>query len=321
MPDQDVNTPPEPVTSRKVLGLVVRFLLTIVVLFFVGRQVWVNWDQVKATDWQLDHLWLIIPSLIVTQLALMMFAISWRAIISGFGHRISVPKSYKIFNLSNLGRYIPGKVWQVFGMLYLAKKEGVPAEQAAASAVIAQLFLVPTSLLVYVLAAQIEPVLLTDQFSLMGKGSAYLIGALALAGCAVLIFAPQPILRLANFLLVKLGRQPANFALDKRVALQIFIGYFCGWVLFGLAYWLMLQSVLGDNAPNLIASIGLYNVAYQIGYLALFAPGGLGPREWVMGELLKPLIGPIGPAIAVLARVWSVLVDSLAAVVALIIKK
>jgi hypothetical protein len=40
-----------------------------------------------------------------------------------------------------------------------------------------------------------------------------------------------------------------------------------------------------------------------------------------MGELLKPLIGPIGPAVAVLARFWSVLVDSLAAVIALTIKR
>ena len=137
----------------------------------------------------------------------------------------------------------------------------------------------------------------------------------------MLIFAPQPIIRLANFFLKKFGRKPANFALDKRVALQIFVGYFCGWILFGLAYWLMLRSVLGDSAPSIIASVGLYNVAYQIGYLALFAPGGLGPREWIMGSLLTPLVGPIGPALAGLARFWSVLVDSLAAVIALIIRK
>jgi len=307
-------------TPRKLLGHGVKLVLTMVVLYFVGRQVWLNWDQVTATTWQVS-LWYLIPSLILTQVAVFIFAACWKRIINGFGHDISVPMSFKIFNLSNLGRYIPGKVWQVFGMLYLARKEGVPGEQAAASFVVVQLFTIPSSLLVYVLAAQVEPVLLTDQFAIMGQGSAYLIGALSLVVCAALIFTPQPIIRVANFFLQKLGRKPANFALDKRVALQIFVGYFCGWILFGLAYWLMLRSVLGDSAPSIVASIGLYNVAYQIGYLALFAPGGLGPREWIMGELLKPLVGPIGPALAVLARLWSVLVDSFAAVIALMIRK
>lgn len=320
MTSPEENTKPQPSTRRKAIGLTIKLVLTLVVLYFVGRQVWQNWGQVKTADWQID-LWYLIPSLILTQIAVFSFAFCWKKIIQGFGHTVSVPMSFKIFNLSNLGRYIPGKVWQVFGMLYLAKKEGVPQEQAAASFVIAQLFLIPTSLLVYVLAAQFEPVLLTDQFAIMGRGSAYLIGALSLAACAALIFSPGPILRLANFALKKLGRPAANFALDKRVALQIFVGYFCGWILFGLAYWLMLRSILGDNAPSIIASVGLYNVAYQIGYLALFAPGGLGPREWIMGELLKPLIGPIGPAVAILARFWSVLVDSLAAVIALTIKR
>ncbi|MCP4684644.1 MAG: flippase-like domain-containing protein [bacterium] len=320
MSEQHPENRQPPSTSRKLLGHGIKLVLTLLVLYFVGRQVWLNWDQVKLTDWQVN-LWYLIPSLIMTQVAVFVFAGCWKRIISGFGHTISVPMSFKVFNLSNLGRYIPGKIWQVFGMLYLARKEGVPGEQAAASFVIVQLFTIPASFLVYVLAAQVEPVLLTDQFAIMGQGSAYLVGALFLLACSALIFAPQPILRLANFFLQKLGRQPANFALDKRVALQIFVGYFCGWILFGLAYWLMLRSVLGENAPSMVASIGLYNVAYQIGYLALFAPGGLGPREWIMGELLKPLVGPIGPALAVLARIWSVLVDSLAAVIALTIRK
>lgn len=320
MPEREPDTAAVPKTSRKVLSLSVKLALTLVVLYFVGRQVWLNWDKVTATDWQVN-LWYLVPSLLLTQVAVFIFAACWKRIILGFGHDLSVTMSFRIFNLSNLGRYIPGKVWQVFGMLFMAKKEGVPAEQAAASFVIVQLFTIPSSLLVYVLAAQLEPSLLTDQFALMGRGSAYLIGLLALAACAVLIFSPQPMLRLANFFLKKFGRRPAEFALDKSVALQVFVGYFCGWILFGLAYWLMLRSVLGDGAPSAIASIGLYNVAYQIGYLALFAPGGLGPREWIMGELLKPLVGPIGPAVAVLARFWSVLVDSLAAAIALIIKK
>jgi len=306
--------------NKKHLILILKLVLTAIVLYYVGRQVWVNRQAVASFKWQFNWTYLIV-SFFVAQAALFLFAISWGMIIAGFGYRLSRLTSYRVLNLSNLGRYVPGKIWQLFGMLYLARQKGVPEEQAAASFVIYQLFTIPSSLLVWVIAAQFEPSLLIDKFKIMGPGSAYFVGAVALIGCMVLIFAPQPILRLANWGLIKLGRPPVTFALDKKVALQVFVGYFFGWVLFGLAFWLFLRSVLGDATPSVLVGIGLYNVAYQIGYLALFAPGGLGPREVVIGLLLQPFVGPLAPALALVARIWSVLIDASAALVALGIRK
>ena len=306
--------------ARRTLIFILKLLLTAVVVYYVGRQVWDNWGEVKTFDWRFDWTYLI-GSLVLAQASLFLFAAAWGRIISGFGHQLGSTASYRILNLSNLGRYVPGKVWQVFGMLYLARQKGVPEEQAAASFVIYQMFTIPASLLVWVIAAQWEPSLLIDKFKIMGPGSAYLVAFLGLAGCALLIFYPQPLLRAANAVLRRLGRPTASFALDKTVALQVFVGYFLGWILFGLAFWLFLRSVLGDGAPSALVAIGLYNVAYQIGYLALFAPGGLGPRELVIGLLLQPFVGPIAPALAVVARIWSVVIDASAALVALLIKK
>ena len=117
---------------KKALILLLKLGLTGVVLYYVARQVWVNWDQVKQFDWQFDFLYLIL-SLVCAMLALVVFSAAWVKVISAFGHQISQPAGYRILNLSNLGRYIPGKIWQVFGMLYLARQKGIPEEQAAAS--------------------------------------------------------------------------------------------------------------------------------------------------------------------------------------------
>ncbi len=305
---------------KKLLSYSLKIGLTLIVLYFVGRQVVQHWEQVEQADWQFDWLYLIL-SLVCAHIGLFIFAASWGVVARAFGHAIAAPMSYKIFNLSNLGRYVPGKVWQVFGMIYLAKKAGMPGERAAASFVIVQPFAIAASLLVYFLTVQVESSLLIDNFSFAGQGTAYLLGGLCALGCAVLVLFPEPFLRLMNYVLKRMGRETASFDLKKSVALLVFMGYFCGWIFSGLAYWLLLKSVLGSGAPSAIASIGLYNIAYQIGYLAVFAPGGFGPRELVMGELLKPFVGPIGPAVAVLARLWSVLVDATAATIALCIKK
>jgi uncharacterized membrane protein YbhN (UPF0104 family) len=305
---------------KKALIFTLKLVLTGVVVYYVARQIWGNWDQVKLFDWQFDILYLVL-SLVCAMVSLVVFSAAWVRVISAFGHDLSQPAGFRILNLSNLGRYIPGKVWQVFGMLYWAKQKGIPEEQATASFVIYQLFTIPSSLLVWVIAALFEPELLIDKFKIMGPGSAYAAGFLGLLGCAVLVFYPQPFVNFANFILRKLGRPTATFTLDKSVALQAFVAYFLGWIVFGLAFWLFLLSVLGDSAPSLVLSVGLYNIAYQIGYLAIFAPSGLGPRELIMGVLLQPLVGPIAPALAVVARLWSIVIDVSAALAALSIRK
>ncbi len=305
---------------KKALILALKLVLTGVIVYYVARQVWINWDQVRQFDWQFDVFYLLL-SLVCAMVGLLVFAAAWTGIVSGFGHNLSLPDGFRILNLSNLGRYIPGKIWQVFGMLYLARQKDVPEEQAAASFVIYQLFTIPASLLVWVIAAQFESALLIDKFKIMGSGSAYCAGILGLIGCAMLVFRPAPFFHLANAILKRLGRPTTTFALDKSVALQAFVGYFLGWAVFGLAFWLFLASVLGDNAPSILVAVGLYNVAYQIGYLALFAPGGLGPRELIIGVLLQPFVGPLAPALAVVARIWSIVIDSAAAAVALGIRK
>lgn len=306
--------------TKKTLIFTLKLVLTAIVVYYVARQVWVHWDQVTQFDWQFNLVYLLL-SFVCAMAALFLFAVAWTRIIHAFGYALSMPDGYRILNLSNLGRYVPGKIWQLFGMFYLAKQKGIPEEQAAASFVIYQLFTIPASLLVWIIAAQYESALLIDKFKIMGAGSAYTLGALGLIVCGLLIFYPQPFLRLGNAVLKKLGRPVAEFTLDKSVALQSFVGYFLGWILFGLAFWLFLRSVLGESAPSMIVAVGLYNVAYQIGYLALFAPGGLGPRELIIGVLLQPFVGPIAPALALVARIWSVVIDSAAAAVALGIRK
>ncbi|MBD3332266.1 hypothetical protein GF356_05405 [candidate division GN15 bacterium] len=295
----------------------VQIVLAGVILYFVFRQVAGNWEAIQAHEWDVD--WLLLAGSIAAGI-LTFFTLSsvWRVIINGFGHRLDGPGAFRIFYLSNLGRYIPGKVWQLFGVLYLARQKGIPPEQAGASFVLSQLFAIPASFLVYVLAVQVEPDLLTDRIAILGSGGAWIITvAMALISFGVVLW-PNRMLALANYLLRRLGRPEVIFQLDKKVALGIFLGYCVAWILYGVAFWLFVRSV----APGFdaIPAIGVFNASYQIGYLMLFAPGGLGPRELVMGVLLTPFVGPLGPAIAILARLWAIAVETIAAALALAVK-
>ncbi len=311
-------------TSRsglnKYLGNAIKILLTVVVLYFLFFQIEKHWADIKDFNWQLDYLYLVL-SIVTGLVTLVLFSLIWRWIIFSLGHQVSPAKSFRIFYISNLGRYIPGKVWQLFGILYLAKKEGIPPEDATASFVLAQLYALPASFLIYILMAQFETEILIDQIAIFGPQSSMLIFAFMLLVSFAIIFFPEKILSFGNIVLRKFSRPEVKFNPDKKVALKLFVGYSIAWVGYGAAFWLFLQAVIPDSKVGLFASIGIFNAAYQLGYLALFAPGGFGPREIIMGMLLTPFVGAIAPAVAIMARLWSIVIESIAATMALFVKK
>jgi hypothetical protein len=53
------------------------------------------------------------------------YAYLWQMILGGLGTPLSYRNRYRIFFLSQLGRYIPGKIWSILGLVYLSQKEGV----------------------------------------------------------------------------------------------------------------------------------------------------------------------------------------------------
>ena len=304
---------------RRLATHLVKLLLTAIILYFLARQVFSHWDSIREYDWEVHPGWLII-SLALGALAFFVQAASWRMIIRSFGHSVRLMMSYKIIYLSNLGRYVPGKVWQLFGMLYLTKKKGISPEEATASFVLVQVFGVPASLLAFALANQMRSVVLVEQVGLFGPGTTWLITIGMLAFCAVAVFATGRLQGVGNWLLKLINRPPVKFAMDKTVALKIFSGYFAAWIVYGTAFWCFLKAVSPERSPDVIVAIGIFNLAYQIGYLALFAPGGFGPRELVLGSLLAPFFGPIAAAVAVLARLWAIAIEAIAAVMALMVK-
>lgn len=305
--------------AKKFLTWTIRIALTLVVLYFLFRQVEKHWLSIADFDWHLN-IWFLLLSLACGELALALFAPMWRNHIDSFGYSVTHKEAYKVLYLSNLGRYVPGKIWQVLGILYLTRRKGIATEAAGASFVILQMFTIPASLLVFAVASVLEPRVYFHQIDIFGPGTGYVVLALIVAVSATLIVFPGPVLRLGNFVLRKLRRPEVTFRLDKTVALKLFVGYFFIWVVYGLAFWLLLLAVAGNSQPSAIAAIGVYCAAYQVGYLLLFAPGGFGPRELVLGTLLMPFIGPIAPAVAIIARLWSILIETIAALIAVKIK-
>lgn len=313
--------PAQPSQIKKVLLFLVKLVLIVAVFYFIYLQFRANWNDIKTYDWAVESVWLLLLSVICALFSLLLFAATWRIVVKGFGDQISLPVAFKISYLSNLGRYMPGRIWQLFGIIYVARQYGLTAEKATASFIISQLFTTVSAFLILAVSAQIKPAIIIDQIAFMGKGSAYLFSFLMALLSLVVVVWPNKILAITNYILRRMARPELRFSIDKKVAPVIFLGYCVAWIFYGAALWMFIKSIVAEADIDLISSVGIFAGSYQIGYLALFAPGGIGPRELVMGQMLLPYLPGVAPMVAILSRIWTTVIEIAATLLSTLIKK
>ena len=299
-------------SSGKLLLNIAKFLLLAVVLYFVGRQIHGNWQSVTSYEWEID--WLRLGfALCLHLVTLVLFSAVWCILIAGYGYSVSLRDGFRIAYITSLGRYIPGKIWPVFGMAFLARQIGVRESASVSSWVIAMIFAITSSFLTAIMClyASSSDVIRT---ALPHYSIPLVAAAIALASL-VLVFFPNVAFGVFNRLLRLFKRPPVGFRMSISLALKVYLGYAVCWLFYGVSFWLLITSLTQTNVPLLTATGG-FILAYQIGYLAFFAPGGFGVREYVLVALLSPYLGGVAVGVAVAARLWNLSAEIIATVAA-----
>ena len=216
----------------------------------------------------------------------------WRTITMALGREeLAWRSALHIYFLSGLGRYIPGKLWQVAGMALLAQRAGISAVAATAAAIVAQLAFI-TSGLIYL--ALVLPA---------WGGLAPIFVAMAGVLLAATVY------RGRHWLALKINKlRPAVAMIDRitvRDALQWWLVYGVSWIILGAAFVLFTSAfaTLDFTAQRHVA--GTVAAAYLGGLLAFFSIAGLGVREALMGSLLVTVMpAPAALVVSVASRVW-----------------
>ncbi len=249
-------------------------------------------------SWQLRALPLA-ASVVALSAAYFMSAAIWGRIVSDLGGPTLAPRvSVPLFMVANLGRYLPGKVWQIAGLAALASRRGVAVATATAAAVAGQgaALLAATALGTVALLRSPAPY---PMWGLVALG--LVVTALALASV------PAVYARVlgAWFRLARAERPDVMTPTQGLVWLLLTLG---SWVVYAGSFWLLAVGLGLDLSP--VTAGSSFAAAYVLGYLMVFAPAGLGPREGFLILFLAPQVGA-GPAgmVAVAARVWTTLVE------------
>ena len=266
----------------------------IALLAAVGWFAWRNlrgqWTDFQAVREQVMFSpgWVLLAFLgVFTAYAVLIWA--WKTVLQGWHQQLPYATAARVWSLSNLGRYLPGKVWSVAGLAVLAQRSGVSGGAAVGSALAMQALSIGTGV-------GISAALLAGDFASPGVRPLGLIvaGVIALGSVGVLT-APR-LVDLTNR--ITRGRFSLK-VLPLRAALDGIVATAVGWVLYGFVLWLLAKGIVPDHVPALPVAIGTFAAAYIVGFIAIFAPGGVVVREVTLAGLLSPVTG--AGAAAVLA--------------------
>ena len=253
------------------------------------------------------------PLLLSLLLLLAMYAahaLLWRRISTDLhAPRASLRTTFRVYFLASLGRYVPGKVWQLAGLAVLAQRAGLPPGTSMAAAVFAQFAFLTTGLVLLAVLlpgyAEFWPALIAAIAIAVAALGAYLIAATPLGH------------RVRNAVLQRAGVGRAKletaFSIADRVrvrdAVRWELLYAFTWLVLGAAFALFVGAFVpaASSLSDARFHAGVVAASYLAGYVVMIVPAGAGVRELTMSALLAqhPAI-PASAAvlIAVASRVW-----------------
>ena len=268
--------------KKVVRSKAVRWGFVALTLGFGGYAIAQRWHEITQALGRLSPL-AIAGALVCVLIAQFGTLRVWQRLLGGLGSPLPTTAAAKILFIGQLGKYLPGSVWPVLAQMELGTVYRVPRHRSASASVLAMLVSLLTALLV---AAVTLP--------LTGHAGSYLW---AYAAVPLLLACLHPrVLRWGMDRLLRLVRRPPlEHPLSGPVLARVLGWGFFVWVFNGLQIWLLVPV---HSGTSLLLSVGGYAFAWSVGFLVVFAPGGLAVREVVLVTTLTPLVG-VGTATAV----------------------
>lgn len=271
-------------------------LLVAATAYWLGRMIARNWAEVARYDWRVD------APLLAASVAAHVLVLAWGVWVWGrtlrhFEHPpVGTATLQRIWFLSNLARYVPGKVFQFVAVAQLSRTAGL------SGAVLLTSMLVHTGMAL--LSAGVLAAWTLSGGILQGVDPrATAAGATVLA---LLVVHPRFLNALLGAVPRLLRRETIRWNAGWGGGVVLLALSLVSWALYGVAYQLFVAA-LADVPWRLLPQMaGVNALSFLIGYASPL-PGGAGLREVAMTELLRPYL-PAGVAavLALASRLWTI---------------
>ena len=208
----------------------------------------------------------------------------------------------RIWWVSYLYRYVPGKVLLLVERARMGSTVGIPPVAGAALTII--------ETLLAILAGSAVSLLAISYYA--GIDDHLFFGVVFLSLSTVFLF-PAGYRLFCGLPIIK-TRYPElqSVALRSQDVLVVVIPYVLHYLLLGTSFFLMSRSLQLFSWSTLPGLCGIYALSHVVSLVALLAPGGLGVREGALAIQLGRLVAQgVAEALAIGVRVWFTLIELL----------
>jgi hypothetical protein len=278
----------------------VRFGFLAVVLVLLG----VTLADEAGTLWhearQLNP-WFVLLAFALSIVGLFCNLMVWREMLADLGSPLSLSEAWRIYFIGNMSKYIPGSIWPVLAQAELGADRGIPRSRSAVSVLLCYAVMTCSGAVVAGI---------TLPFATAGSVAQY-FWILFLVPVGLVALSPPVLNRLLR-LVLRLSRQPElGDGVSYRGLARTMAWALGSWAINGLMIYVLMRQLAGERQGTLLVSVGAYSLSWVVGFLAIFAPAGLGVREAVMvAALHSQTTTAIALTVALVQRALSVVADA-----------
>jgi len=279
----------------RLLRVAVGAAVAVACFYFLGDRLARDWSKIP---WHQIHLNapVLIASFLVMFVWMVGYSLAWKVLLAGLGERISLYSAVAVLAVSQIGKYIPGKVWYTVGRMYLAKKHGVSEAKTAVSTVMETAMSLLSAVILFGLAVTLVP---------RGMIPARVYLAFLLVPFCVVAVYPPILSRVTGLILRKLHMPVFEIRMTFRRLLGILGMYVLQWVIQGFGCYLLIRSFYPIDLSRLPMVAGAFALSWILGFIVLVSPAGLGIREGIFTFALQLVVPePVAIIAALMSRIW-----------------
>ena len=271
-----------------------RWLRTGLLAVVVGLAVWglaSQWTQVQDALDKLDG-WDVAWACLCVLGGLGAMMMAWRALLADLGSALPLPAAVRVLFLGQLGKYVPGAVWALAAQVELARDYDIPRRRSATASLLGM----ATTLVAGLVVAGV-------MLPLASKSAVHKYWwVLAITPLAVVCLHPRIVKFLLNLVLRLVRQEPLDETISLHGMGRALAWTFFGWGCYGVHAWLLVSQFAHGSTAHIVAlSFGAYALAWSVGFLIIFFPGGIGPREAALIAVLSPVMPAASALVVALA--------------------
>ena len=294
----------------KISSVIKNVIVTILVIGIFGYmfyRLYHEWGNLAEYNLQFNYLYLIL-SIIVFIFFYFLEGLGYYIFVRLINADAPFLKVLKSRYISDMGRYVPGKIWTVLWRLYFLKGYSITKLQIIVSSLIEMAMMCLGSLLMFLLTllfwdARLQP---------------WMYVVFLLIPAVFIAIYPKVLNWSINVIERIRGKEEVKIRTSYGRMLGTTLFYLFYWMVYGLGSFLLISSITPIGWELFPMITGVFAITWLLGFVSFLAPGGLGVRDGLLVYFLIFIFPePIAIIITLVTRLQISLIEGVYAMVSL----